>query len=286
MLTRVRHWKFGVGTVLDSPEAGRVRVQFNDCAIKLLDVALARLEILQDRPAPASAPQALAVAKPRVQRSAVQHAARIAGYLRRVAIMLRERGPDATPLPVDWHLWLLGRIGNYHEFTREVADPGFAWGALTAGCADRVEQLAMRLESEHGLPPGPPRWLPRPAGQWKGVIHNLVMQVDVSADWLRSQADALGQVVWLDPLKLAVEPAVAPGNRSLPMLTRAQTLLRRAERRLGEHLREARIGILPANGGPGRYRVVMQTLERGLGVEVLLERRGPQKYVWVDIADE
>lgn len=95
---RVRHWKFGDGAVVEAEEDDVVRVFFDRLGSKRLRVSVARLRRL-DLPA-------------RRVLSDIEHATRLAAHLRRLALMLRERGPDAPPLPAQTHLWSMNFISG------------------------------------------------------------------------------------------------------------------------------------------------------------------------------
>jgi len=348
--TRVRHWKFGAGTVTVAEEDDVVTVQFDLHGSKRMRVSMARLKRLVTR---------------RVL-SDVERALRLASHLRRLAQMLRERGADAPPLPAQSHLWLMHLIGGSRELklfltwlrfidqdrtgimSNETAalvsrtigllergeNPGdfhdpvpsskrtgvhnshwrltevetavalyaqlrgsyglyhaAAWWLsdlacgphkLTSASAEHAEQLAALIEETFDLPPCPPRWGPRPAGPWKGVIHSLVMHCS-SAGWpWHAYARTHHVPVRLDVLAGTVEPAAAeaccewhPGDSAL-------RLLEKASRRLGESLRQACIEFLPSPEGRERYRVTLEVLESGIGTECLLEHCGAMRYRWTN----
>jgi hypothetical protein len=163
-----------------------------------------------------------------------------------------------------------------------LSDPACRRQMLTRASADRAEQLAALIEQVHGLPPCPPRWGPRPAGPWKGVIHSLVMHCSSTGWPWHAYAREHNVPVRLDVLAHTVEPAAAeaccewhPGDSALG-------LLERASRRLGESLRHASIEFLPSPEGQERYRVTLETLETGIGTEFVLEHCGAMRYRWIE----
>lgn len=97
---RVRHWKFGEGTVALPEDAGRVVVNFHQSGRKVLDAATAKLTLVERHPF-----------------TVEDRAARMASHLRRLAAMLRERGAAAPPLPAQMHLGILRSI-IFPEFFR------------------------------------------------------------------------------------------------------------------------------------------------------------------------
>lgn len=354
--TRVRHWQFGTGTVTVAEEDDVVMVQFEHHGSKRMCVSMARLEILHRPSRPALSQR--------------ERAARLASHLRRLALLLRERGLNAPPLPAQTHLWLMQLIDT-HEWRRQLflswlrlirqeeeyeaelpektmdmiihtirhlelggrgnnfldavpdnqrvgrwarrwtlddpehavalnaqhyessaslyeataywlADPAYRQLVLTASSADRAEQLAALIEKSVGLPPCPPRWGPRPAGPWKGVIYSLVMHCAnldmVWQDWARKNRRA----VRMDVMAGTIEPAEAEALMLFDLRSSALHLLEKASRRIGEPLRHARIEFLPSPKGRERYRVELETLNSGIGTECVLEYCGPLRYRWIN----
>lgn len=366
---RVRHWKFGDGTVTLPEESDRVTVDFDSCGRTILNVTIARMTPVRMAP---------------VERHPLTvegRAARLASHLRRLAVMLRERGSDAPPLPAQMHLGILRttsfsytfrrriffswlhliltrrpdmvvdntryslrnaldfleyyecdiseypgaglaahepapkillprrRISHYasrwnvmdvdsvvvalawrYQWNFAIYEAALYWTALTHDLrfmltverAERIEMLASVLERAAGLPRSPPRWgTSRGGGRWRHVAYDLVMKLDVSADYLNERARAAGTPVTIDFLAVRIEPEALAEPRSLNLVEQCRKMLLRACEKKQQQLRIARIELQPQANAPTRYAVYLETWERGNCVEGVLERCGALKYAWL-----
>ena len=151
---------------------------------------------------------------------------------------------------------------------------------LTRASAPYLNTLAAVAEITAALPQSVPKWGLHPAGRWKSIAYNLVMQFAVSSEYIEEKVLRLGIPVRIDLLSHRIEPPGLMEFRNLNLTNLCGRSLQLAAERNNDRLRTAQLTLHPNPDKSVFYEVYLETLDQGVHLEGRLKTVG-HSYVWM-----